>query len=297
MAGSRWRRAAHDRGWWAWAWAWLAWLLLPLGLAIADPTPPPTTTEALARGDAAWSARASRLDESGLLADPDRIEEAIEHYARAVSGAPDSLEARWKLLRALHYAIDFAARSEAEREASAATAIEVAKASVDRLDEVEGASFDRARVYFWSSIAWGTRASRVGLLTIVREGVARRMHDYAERSLALDETVDQGGALRLLARLHATLPRVPFVSGWVDRDQAMPYAERAVALDPSHPGSRLVLALTRLDLHPEREAESRADLARVADMTPREDFLVEDLAIREQARERLAELTGEVDGG
>ena len=262
-------------------------LLLPPSLAAG------ADDSALARGDAAWAARAAQLDEQGLLAEPAAIEAAIGHYERAVAAAPDSLEARWKLLRAFHYSIDFADRSEAARTASAEAAIEVAKASIDRLDDVEGTPFDRARVYFWSSIAWGARASRVGLLTIVREGVARRMHDYAERSLALDETVDRGGALRLLSRLHATLPRVPFVSGWVDRDKAIPYAERAVARDPEHAGSRLVLALTRLDLTPEREAEARADLERVAGLTPRPDFLVEDLVIREQARERLAELTGE----
>lgn len=264
--------------------------LLLLLAPFAPPSAEPARGGALARGDAAWRARAERLDGEGRLADPAAIESAIQHYAKAVADDPDSLEARWKLLRAFHYSIDFASRSEEARMASAERAIEVAKTSIDRLDATEGTPFDRARVYFWSSIAWGARASRVGLLTIVREGVARRMHDYAERSLALDERVDRGGALRLLSRLHATLPRVPFVSGWVDRDKAIPYAERAVALDPEHEGSRLVLALTGLDLEPERESAWRADLVRVAALDPRPDFLVEDLVTREQARERLAEL-------
>lgn len=263
---------------------------------MSDAQADPADVEALALGDAAWGKRAAQLDAEGLLADPAAIETAIEQYQRAVAADPDALEARWKLLRALHYSIDFAARSEAAREASAETAIDVAKASVDRVEQVAGTDFDRARVYFWSSIAWGTRASRVGLLTIVREGVAGRMHDYAERSLALDESVDQGGAFRLLARLHATLPRVPFVSGWVDRDKAIPYAEQALALDPDHPGSQLMLALTWLDLEPEREPDVRAALARVAASTPREDFLVEDLVIRQQARERLDALSGEGQG-
>jgi len=267
-------------------------VLSSFGRATAESAP----ESALARGDADWAARAERLGGEGLLADPAAIESAIRHYEEAVAADPDSFEARWKLLRAFHYSIDFAARSEEARTASAERAIEFAKTSIDRLDAPDGSPFDRARVYFWSSIAWGARASRVGLLTIVREGVARRMHDYAARSLELDETVDRGGALRLLSRLHATLPRVPFVSGWVDRDKAIPYAERAVALDPEHPGSRLVLALTRLDLQPERGSEVRADLARVAALAPRPDFLVEDLVVREQARERLADLAGAAEG-
>ena len=195
---------------------------------------------------------------------------------------------RWKLLRAHHYSIDFAARGESERDASTDAAVEIARSSLDLLEEADGSAFDRARLHFWSSIAWGTRANRVGLLTLVREGIARQMHDAAERSLALDPSVDQGGALRLLSRLHGTLPRVPFVSGWVDRDKAVPYAERALALDPEHPGSRLVFALTLLELEPDRSSEAQATLEAVANAEPRRDFLVEDLAIREQAREQLA---------
>ena len=137
------------------------------------------------------------------------------------------------------------------------------------------------------------RAQRVGLLTIVREGVAKQIHDDAERSLALDPTVDRGGALRLLSRLHATLPKVPFVTGWVDRSQAVPLAERAYALDAAHPGNRLILALALLEQAPGRTGDARALLESVAGAEPRQEALAEDLAIREEARERLDELGAE----
>ena len=128
------------------------------------------------------------------------------------------------------------------------------------------------------------------LLTVVREGAAERMYEHARESLELDSSVDRGGALRLLSRLHATLPRVPFVSGWVDRDRALPLAERGHALDPEHPGNRLILALTLLERAPARGVEARELLESVASAAPRPDYLVEDLRISEQARERLAEL-------
>ncbi len=245
----------------------------------------------LTKGDRAWAARAEMLD--GDRADPTRIEEAIVHYRAAAEAEPDSLEARWKLLRALHYAIDFTTLSEDDQEARVGEAVEVVRAS-DALTASDrpAASADVARLLFWSSIAWGTRAQRVGLLTIVREGVAKRMYVNAERSLELDPSVDQGGALRLLSRLHSALPRVPFVSGWVDRDQALPLAEQGYALDPDHPGNRLVLALTLLEREPERAEEARMLLQTVASTEPRPSWLVEDLRIREQARERLAELDG-----
>ena len=135
--------------------------LLLLLAPFAPPSAEPARGGALARGDAAWRARAERLDGEGRLADPAAIESAIQHYAKAVADDPDSLEARWKLLRTFHYSIDFASRSEEARMDSAERAIEVAKTSIDRLDATEGTPFDRARVYFWSSIAWGARASRV----------------------------------------------------------------------------------------------------------------------------------------
>jgi hypothetical protein len=240
-------------------------------------------------GDRAWTMRAEALDER--LATPTRIEEAIRHYRAALEADPLSLEASWKLLRALHYAIDFTNLEDRAKDARGVEAIELASASTEGLDGGGGTDSDRARLLFWSAIAWGTRAQRVGLLTIVREGAAGRMHDYAEQSLALDPSVDRGGALRLLSRLHATLPRVPFVSGWVDRDKALPLAERAHALDAAHPGNRLILALALLDHAPDRGAEARALLESVASTEARNDFLVEDLAIREQAREQLDALS------
>ncbi len=245
----------------------------------------PGSTEAaagsaeLAGGDALWAQRGASL--SGRLAAPAAIEAAIESYRAALSAAPGALEPRWKHLRALPYSIDFADRDEDARQASVNEAVALAHDSTQLLESGRGSTRDRARLYFWSSIAWGTRASRVGLLTIVREGLATKMHDFAGLAAALDPSVDEGGALRLLSRLHATVPRVPFISGW---------AERALALEPAHPGNQLIMALTLLEQAPGRRAEARAFLERAAAHEPRAAYRAEDLAIGEQARERLEEL-------
>jgi len=239
-------------------------------------------------GDRAWAARAEALDQE--RADPTRIEEAIAHYRAAIKIDPDALEPRWKLLRALHYAIDFTTLSDDEKDAHMREAVDLAREWTERRDDPSAPRADVARMLFWSAIAWGVRAQRVGLLTIVREGVATRMHDDALRSLELDPSVDRGGALRLLSRLHATLPRVPFVSGWVDRKRALLLAERGYDLDPEHPGNRLVLALVLLEREPSRREEARALLERIVATEPRAEALVEDLRIREQAREKLARI-------
>ncbi len=83
---------------------------------------------------------------------------------------------------------------------------------------------------------------------------------------------------------------MPFVSGWVDRDRALPLAERGYSLAPEHPGNRLILAVTLLERDPARSEEARHLLESVASSEPRIDHRVEDLRIRAQAREQLAEL-------
>ena len=265
---------------------------LPSAATEENHAPPTTATMTnLVAGDALWTQRANKL--SGNLAASASIEAAIERYKAAGRDEPTALEPRWKLLRALHYSVDFADRDDDAKKASVNQAVTLAHDSIRLLESDEGSDRDRARLYFWSGIAWGTKAGRVGLLTVVREGLATRMHDFAQSALELDPSVDQGGSLRLLCRLHATLPRVPFVSGWVDRTKALGFAERALALDPDHPGNQLVMALTLLEMTPSLESDARAFLESVASGAPRVDFLAEDLAIQAQAASRIDELNRE----
>lgn len=262
----------------------------------------------VARGDAAWAGRAEGEREGRPMPGP--IREAVRAYESALAASPESLEARWKLLRALHFEGEFAAQEAEDKRTVFGRAREVSEEGLGlladqvgagvRLDDLEtGDVASRlaasglpptgvARLYFWSAINWGAWSQQVGLLRAVRQGVANRLYRYTEIAIALEPDYDEGGALRLLGRLHAELPRVPFVSGWVDRRQALPLIERAHALAPNTPGNRLLLALTLLDLAPERRAEALGLLEQVQELTPRASMRVEDLAMRREARERLA---------
>jgi len=229
--------------------------------------------------------------------------QALERIARqraAVESDPSSLTARWKLLRALHYLSEFTTAPPDRRAAAIAEAVALAEDSIAEADAARsrpGSEVDpseAARVYFWSAIAWGARGQRVGLLTIVREGVATRIFENASRTLELDPTVERGGAYRLLSRLHAELPRVPFITGWVDRDQALPLAERGLAVAPGDPGNQLVVALALLGRDAGRRDEAIAWLRRAASAEPRPELLAEDRAIAREATERLSGL-GELD--
>jgi hypothetical protein len=267
-------------------------LLGAVGLALAPAAARADARASIERGDRAWAARAASLD--GQRARPERIEAAAAAYREALAERPDSAEAAWKLMRALHYAVDFTTIGAEQEEARLEEAVTLAREWVDRIDdeatEVDATDAERARILFWSAIVWGARAQRAGLLTIVREGVADRMRDGARRARALDPGIDGGGPMRLLSRLHATLPRVPFVSGWVDRSLAIPLAEEAWRVDRGHPGNALVLALAILDVAPERRDEARRLLEGIRRGEPRPDAVVEDLVIQEEAEEALASL-------
>jgi hypothetical protein len=265
----------------------------------------------LARGDAAWARRAH--GERDGLPQPGPIGEALRAYESALAARPDDLEARWKLLRAIHFAGDFTAPPPARKReifergrAVAAEGLSVVARKVGagppledmapelvagRLAAVGVPSSDVARFYFWAAVNWGGWSRTVGLVNAVRQGGVSRLHEYTEISIALEPDYEDGGAYRLLGRLHAELPRVPLVTGWVDRDLSIPLVERAYALAPATPGNQLLLALTLLDLAPERSGEARALLREVVSLTPRPSFRIEDLAVRELARERLGEPT------
>ena len=74
-----------------------------------------------------------------------------------------------------------------------------------------------------------------------------------------------------------------------DRERALPHAEAALAIDPAHPGNRLLMARTLLDVAPERRGEALAILEALDGVEPRPGERVEDLSILRNARERLAE--------
>lgn len=235
------------------------------------------------------------------------VEAAIDAYEAARAADPDRLEVHWKLLRALHFAGAFAAAADPAAKARFDRARDDAERAFEALrrrardpdfagrpSEDVGDAFDAAlhadvaRVHFWAAIVWGAWSQHHGLLGAVRQGVAGRLHRYARVSMALAPELERGGAQRLLSRLHATLPRVPFLTGWVDRDRALPLAEQAFGIAPAFPGNRLLLALTLLDVAPARRDEALSLLEDVAALEPDPAAVVEELAMRENARERLA---------
>jgi hypothetical protein len=288
---------------------WLSVLALAVcGLVWAPPIHGDGLKDALARGDRAYASRGEINDGRGR-ADPTRIVTAIAAYEEALAMDPTNLEVRWKTMASLYFAGDFAASSEEVAHGFYERGRALGEAGVTQVrerlklgeklsemgaDEIRAAvpselTNDVGQLYFWAAIDWGAWARTEGFLKIVTQGVAGKLRGYAKVSLALDPGIYRGGSQRLLAHMHANLPRVPFVSGWVDREKAVRFADQAIAVKADDVGNRVILGLVLLDTVPDRRSEGLAILEKVVATQPRAELVVEDQATVEMARKRLDE--------
>ncbi|HMA18154.1 MAG TPA: hypothetical protein VKS03_06925 [Thermoanaerobaculia bacterium] len=243
-------------------------------------------TPLLAAADAAWV----RRDEgrAGARASSLRISEAVSGYETAAASA-ESIEACWKLARALFFEAKFTGvgrEAQRARFEKARDAGEEALALLKRKGSVREDP-DAAPAYFWAAVAWGEWAQVVPRVKAARAGAATKIRDYAAEVIAIDPKFEEGGGYRILGRLHDRAPRIPFVTGWVSRAEALRNLRIAVEVAPRNFVNRQFLAEALASGNrSEREEAVRIEKALVAD-SPSPSHLVEDVAIQEDARERL----------
>lgn len=277
--------------------AGLSWALLLLPL-------PTLAQDLIATGDAAWSRRAEGHQGGRAAAGP--IDEAIAAYDKAVRQQPDRLEAHWKLLRALHFKGEYvAATADAKRQVFG-RGRDLSEAALDRLARPAGGrqKLDKmtprqaaqalakvpeaAPLHLYAAIHWGLWGDAFGRLAAARQGVGDKIRRYGEIGVLLDERYEAAAGHRLLGRLHTLAPKVPLVTGWVDRDKAVAELRRAVELGPEDPYNHLFLAEALLEHHPARAEEARALLRQVAAWKPAADKAVEHAKAAADAKALLA---------
>ncbi|MCP4202402.1 MAG: hypothetical protein GY769_10780 [bacterium] len=201
-----------------------------------------TVLQDLARGDEAYARRAE--GHTGLWAAPGPISEAIEAYEKALLADPDNQLARTKLLRALFFKGDYVVRDRDTKLRIFERGQAVGEDGITRL--IAGTKLDRAGgkhhdeliehlrnephaagVYYWSAIHWGLWGRHRGKIAAARQGVASKVRNYARIVNSVDSTYESGGGHRMLGRLHAEAPKIPFVTGWVSRALAISELEAA----------------------------------------------------------------------
>ena len=258
----------------------------------------------LARADAAWARRAEGHQAGRAGSEP--IGEAVTAYEEALAATPRSIAVRERLLRALYFQGQFATDEGAPRRAVHRRGRELAEEGIRQLAEEQGltAPFDlrspqetaaaladrpeAAALFFWAAAHWGLWGETSGALAAARQGVAGKVRDYAETVVLIDERYETAGGHRILGRLHTEAPRIPLVTGWVDRRVALASLERAVMLAPSDPLNRLYLADALLRFQPRRRAEAVAMIETLIAELPRTDSILEDESILADARRVLA---------
>lgn len=259
----------------------------------------------IAAADRAWA----RRDEGrvGARASATRINEAITGYEKAAE-SPSNVEARWKLARALFFRAKYTglgpnaqraalvkARTAGEeaiallREAAASRGSALASdAPPERVAAALSREPEAAPTWFWTSVAWGEWGLLASRYQAAKAGAATRVRDYSSTVIALDPEFEQGGGYRLLGRLHHRAPRVPYVTGWVSRTEAVRNLRLAVRTSPRNFVNRHFLAEALADRGPESKAEAiRLERELLAE-SPSPGHLVEDVAIQAEARKNLA---------
>lgn len=251
----------------------------------AEAGPPPNPV--LAAADAAWARRAE--DRSGVRASSRRISEAVSRYEEAAK-EPDAVEPRWKLARALFFKAKFTGLDRDAQRALLEKARDAGEEAIEILGRRTGplsGDPDATPAYFWTAVAWGEWGQIVPRVRAAKAGAAAKIRNYSTKVIALDPVFEEGGGYRVLGRLHDRAPRIPLMTGWVSRKEALRNLRLAVSVAPRNFVNRHFLAEALADGSPAEKAEAvRIEKELLAD-APSSAHLVEDLAILEEARRDL----------
>lgn len=260
----------------------------------------------LDRGDEAWQRRAAGHEGARARSEP--IGEAIRAFSAALEAAPENLRARWLLLRALYFEGEYVIEDLDAKLAVFERGREIADRgrellerrhalpadSLDLTPDVVARGVERdpdaARIYFWSAVHWGLWGRHRGKIAAARQGVANKIRHFAEIVIRLDEEMEEAGGHRILGRLHAEAPKLPFVTGWVNRDTAIAELRRALEIAPEGVLTHLYLAEALLEHRPGERAEALRLLEGLARRTPDPGYLVEQIQTLENAKALLADL-------
>ncbi|MDH3692240.1 MAG: hypothetical protein OEU36_22630 [Gammaproteobacteria bacterium] len=250
--------------------------------------------------DAVWSKRAELITDDHAGADA--IDQMIECYEDRVSGSNRDIAPYWKLMRALYFKGAFTLSRKGDQRLIFQRAIEVAETAIEVVkqsnilstdlsshelssgDSTNDASVDAAAIHFWAAVSWGSWAKTAGKLRAARMGVADRIRDYATFVINLDSHYERAGGHRILGRLHAQAPRLPWVTWWVSREKAVHELERAFKLYPTDAHNALYFAQALLEYRPERSDEALAIIRNLIARGPDPDRIVEEQVVIDEAR-------------
>lgn len=256
-------------------------------------------------GDRHWDLRAE--GSQGSNGDSKEIDQAIADYRQALDSEPNSLAARWRLMRAFFFKGEYLTEDKAEKrkifdegksvgeEALRLIRLEASKRtgqSMDRAGPVDLApvmkdSPDAIATFLWSSANWGQWALAYGKFQAVRQGAATRIRDLATAVTLMDPNFAEGGGYRVLGRLHHQTPYVPFITGWASNNEAVEFLRQAYSIGPRNSLNRLYLAEALRDQDTDLRKEAIKIAEDLVNDASRPEFFIEDRKAQERARSLL----------
>ncbi|MFN2443943.1 MAG: TRAP transporter TatT component family protein [Thermoanaerobaculia bacterium] len=257
-------------------------------------------------GDRLWLLRAEGALESRAAEEP--ADAVINAYGTALHDHPESLETRWKLMRALRFKGAYVAQDVEQKRVIFDRARQVGEAGLAQLDRAlaakEAGSVMKGKeaivattlrtiphageFLYWDAVAWGEWAQAFGKIPAVRQGAADRILRETTLAMMIDPAIEDGGGARVLGRLHHQTPRIPFITGWASDAKAVQHLRASLELGPENKLTRIFLA-EALASHRKADRPEAVALLRSVVQDPVDPaFAVEDAEAQEQAQALLA---------
>jgi hypothetical protein len=263
----------------------------------------------LAEADRLWSRRAEGAQ--GAVALPGPIDAAIGACRQAITEEPGSLEARWRLMRALYFKGEYTTADPTQKRNTFDAGRVVGDEALSIIRQSVSAAQPRVKTnatpvelvpvvkgqkpvlacFYWAGVDWGKWALVFGKSAAVRQGAAAKIRDYATAAIALDPSFEGGGGYRVLGRLHHQTPSIPFFTGWASRDEALRNLRLAYKVGRGNFINKLYLAEAMWDYEKTKRPEARAMLESLMGDTPSAEIPVEDRKTQDEAKALLASWT------
>lgn len=261
----------------------------------------------IAAGDENYALRAE--GSQGAKAAPARIDAAIAAYRAAIAADPASLEARWKLARALRFKGSYTVSDVESKKAifgQARAVTEEALKMVEKalqargiksLEQVDDTTIANAaksiphaaETFYWDCVSWGEWAVAFGKMAAVRQGAADRIKRSSTVTMLIDPNLEGGGGARVLGRLHNQTPRVPLLTSWASDELAVKYLKDAAARQPNDKLTKVFLAEALVSDSSMNKKEAIAMLKSVLNTPNDPAYAVEHAAAQNDARKLLAD--------
>lgn len=217
---------------------------------------------------------------SDLKVQPAAIDQAIQHFQKALEQKPMGDEAAIYLLKSYLYKGQFTSKDEDEEKAIFAKAKESGARLLVQYPNSAG-------VQFYSAANLGKWAEGNGIIAAARAGVADKLKESAEKIIEIDPSYEQGAGYYLLGIIHYKTPRIPFILTWPDNEKAVTNLRKALELNPRRLSVRVALAEALLKTNKKQEALLL--LRDISQTNPLENQLLEDRRDIVQAKSLLQE--------